>query len=346
MASYQKRGTTWRAYVRRGTDKPITATFDTKAAAQAWATKTEAELQLRKSGTITPHTLIEALIRYRDEVTPTKKGAGPETARINAWIQRLPFADRYLADLTPAMLSRWRDDRLKDTRVKVKGHDGHPDQLVTISPATVARDMNLLRSVLEMARREWQWLETNPMQGIRKPAKTPDRDARIHPDTASRIVDALGFVEGEPISTQSQQVAVAFQLALETGMRRGELLGLLWSRVNLPARYVRLAATKNGDARDVALSRRAVELLEMMRGVDAARVFTIEDGYLSKRFAAICGRLQLDDLRFHDTRHEAITRLAQRLPIADLARMVGHKDLRSLSIYYNATASEIARRLD
>ena len=134
--------------------------------------------------------------------------------------------------------------------------------------------------------------------------------------------------------------------AVDTAMRRGELMGLTWARVNLQGRYVRLQETKNGSAREVPLSRRAVEVLERMRGVDGARVFTIDGVYLSKRFALICKRIGLSGLCFHDARHEAITRLARKLEIVDLARMVGHKDMRSLSIYYNATASEIARRLD
>ena len=193
---------------------PITATFDTKAQAEAWATRKEAELQGAKHGVIPPHTLREALTRYREEVTPTKKGTGPEDARLNAWMESLTFADMRLQDITPAMLARWRDGRLKDTRLKQKGRNGLPDMLVTISPATVARDMNLLRSVLEVAVREWQWLAVNPMQGIRKPGKSADRDARISDEDIGRLVAALGYADDAPILTMSQQVAVALILAV------------------------------------------------------------------------------------------------------------------------------------
>lgn len=128
-------------------------------------------------------------------------------------------------------------------------------------------------------------------------------------------------------------------------MRAGEVFGLEWKRVNLPKRFVRLAETKNGDWRDVPLSGRAVELLEAMRGVDRASVFTVDSQVASTLFRRARMRAKINGLTFHDSRHDAITRLAQKLNVLQLARMVGHRDIRSLQTYYNETAESMARLL-
>lgn len=345
MASYQKRGNTWRVLIRRNTPVAITRTFDTKSEAMAWATKIEAELQGMKHGKLPSHTLAEAFERYIREVSIVKKGHETEKRRILIWLETMPFVDKLLKDITTPMLVKWRDKRLKDKRLKNK----ELGLYVTISPATVAREMNILRAVFEVCRREWHWIEENPMKDIRKPPKSKDRDKRVSDDDIERICEILGYEQDTAVSTMQQQAACVVLLAVETAMRRGEILGLTWDRVNLQKRFVKLIETKNGDSRNVPLSKRAIAVFEQMRQVKmpiSSPVFSITDDYYSKRFATSCKQLGIEGIRGHDLRHEAITRLAQKLAIADLARMVGHKDLRSLSIYYNATATEIAHRLD
>lgn len=345
MASYQKRGNAWRVIIRRNTPVAITRTFDTKTEAMIWVTSKESELQGLKNGNLPNHTLAEAFDRYLNEVSILKKGHETEKLRINIWLESMPFVDKLLKDIKTPMIAKWRDKRLKDKRLKDKSIGLY----VTISPATVAREMNILRSVFEVARREWHWIEENPMNDVRKPPKSKDRDKRVSDDDIERICTILGYEEGAAITTMQQQAACVVLLAVETAMRRGEILGLTWDRVNLQRRFVRLVDTKNGDSRNVPLSKRAIAVFEQIKRVKvppSSPVFTITEGYYSKRFATSCEQLEIEGIRGHDLRHEAITRLAQKLAIADLARMVGHKDLRSLSIYYNATATEIAERLD
>jgi integrase len=105
--------------------------------------------------------------------------------------------------------------------------------------------------------------------------------------------------------------------------------------------------TKNGRRRDVPLSNRARELLAMLPApVDGGPLFGLSSGSLDALFRKAKARCLIDDLMFHDTRHEAITRLAKKLQVLDLAKMVGHRDLRMLQIYYSETAADMADRLD
>ena len=129
-------------------------------------------------------------------------------------------------------------------------------------------------------------------------------------------------------------------------MRASEIKGLTWDRVFLSDRYVALLETKNGTKRNVPLSKRAMELIGYLKGIDSKRVFTVNDASFDTLWRKLRNRCEIDDLHFHDSRHEACTRLARKIEVLDLARMIGHKDLKSLMIYYNATATEIANRLD
>ena len=116
--------------------------------------------------------------------------------------------------------------------------------------------------------------------------------------------------------------------------------------VALPPSDIWLTDEQAAKKRHVPLSKRAVELLELMKGIDSHNVFTVKDASFDTLWRKLRDKCEIEDLHFHDSRHEACTRLARKLEVLDLARMIGHKDLRSLMVYYNATASEIANRLD
>ena len=177
------------------------------------------------------------------------------------------------------------------------------------------------------------------------PPPPAHRDRRISEDEIERLCLAADFNNQKP-ENFTQQLMIAFLLAIETAMRAGEIRGLTWDRVYLKDKYVTLDETKKGTKRHVPLSRRAVELLELMKGVGSHQVFTVKDASFDTLWRKLRDKCEIEDLHFHDSRHEACTRLARKLEVLDLARMIGHKDLRSLMVYYNATASEIADRLD
>lgn len=331
MATFTKRDGKWRVQIRiKGVSR--SATFTTKAAANAWALGQEVELQSAARGELPQKTWREALERYSNEVSPTKRGQRWEKIRINAFLNDMSFADRPITEVTTPVLAEWRDTRLKD-----------------VSPGTVSREMNLIGAILETARREWHWIRENPLRDVRRPVQPPARRRGVSPDEISRVLLALGYEEDQPITTKSQELALAFLLAIETAMRQGELLGLKWPQVFLDRRFVRLDKTKNGDAREVPLSTRAVALFQRLpRDHAEDAVFSIRGGSggtAGTLFPRAVKAAGVDGLHFHDSRSEALTRLSKKLDVLQLARMVGHRDPRSLMFYYNETAETMASRL-
>lgn len=145
-----------------------------------------------------------------------------------------------------------------------------------MSAATVNREMNLLACVFEEARREWKWCLTNPLRDVRRPPKPLPRTRVMLDGERDKLSMALGYVEAQPITTVSQQVAVAMLLALGTAMRSSEITTLLWADVYLARRFVPLQETKNGDRRDVPLSTWALDLLRKLEGLVPDRVFTVD----------------------------------------------------------------------
>ncbi|RMG23913.1 MAG: site-specific integrase, partial [Methanobacteriota archaeon] len=137
-------------------------------------------------------------------------------------------------------------------------------------------------------------------------------------------------------------------IAIETAMRRGEIASMEWRYVDLRRRVVHLPDTKNGESRDVPLSTRAVEVLQArskVRNLKDSRVFPLRSDAIGLAFRRICRRAGIEGLRFHDLRHEATTRMAERLHPLELARVTGHRDTKMLLRYYNPRAEDLARKL-
>lgn len=327
MANYEKRAGRWRARVYVNGERD-SQTFDTKAQAASWAAQREAELTGKR---LPNHTLKEALSRYAREVSPTHKGEDWEVVRLAA-MERLPMASKRLAVIAPSDIAEWRDGRLKPK-------DG---DLRAMAPATVRREMTLLRSVFDVAVKEWGWLRHNPFDTVKKPPAPPSRKRRIAQDEIDRVTLALGYTDGEP-QNLSQRVALVFLFALETAMRSGEILGLHWP--DIVGKAATLPKTKNGDARTVPLSTRAREILALLPKGDGP-IFGLDDASRDALFRKARDRAKIPNLHFHDSRAEAIWRLSKKLDVLELARMIGHRDLRSLMWYYDADADSLADRLD
>lgn len=322
MATFQKRGKKWRAQVYvEGVRE--SGTFDTKAQAAAWAVEREAQLSGKK---LPDKNMADAFERYRDEVSVGKGGEKWERTRLDA-MAKMPIAKRPMASLSPTDIADWRDLRLK-----------------SVTPATVLREMNLMRSVIEVARRDWGWITSNPLKDVRKPKAPPSRKRRVSDDEIRRLSDALGLHDGLSAATAKQRTGLAFLFALETACRAGEIVGLTWKHVHLKDRYIHLPKTKNGEARDVPLSTRAFEILSVLPR-DTATVFDLHPPTRDALFRKARIAAGLGDLHFHDSRAEAIWRLSKKLDVLELARVIGHKDLKSLLLYYNTSASDLAKRL-
>ncbi|MDE2254363.1 MAG: site-specific integrase [Betaproteobacteria bacterium] len=331
MGTVVKRGKTFRAQVRRhGISR--SATFDTKASAYAWVEQVERDIDAGASGdTVAPAgaTFATLLEHYRDQVSESKRGKRWEVARIHRTL-RDPIAEVPLARLAQPAVVTWRDRRLKQ-----------------VSPASVQREWNLLSHACSLAVREWHWLVENPFTGVRRPPPTPPRDRLATEAELGRILLALSYQPGLRPSTISQRIGAAAVFAVETGMRAGEIAKLTWADVAPTVATVRSGKTAAATRR-VPLSPVAQTVLSGLKPdpVDlTARVFDLATSQLDSLWRKAKKHAMIEDLHFHDLRHTAVTRLAKKLPILDLARMIGHKDLRMLQIYYNESAETMADRL-
>lgn len=320
MATVKPHKDRWRAQVERLGQRK-SKVFDTKRQAQDWANRIEYEILNAKDVT-SRKTLAEAFTRYRDEVSITKRGRRWEEIRLNKFCT-YPIARTKMKDLTPALFADWRDHRLTE----IKG-------------ASVRREMQLMSSVLTVARREWGWIDINPLSDVRKPPSSQRRNRIPTQDELERLAQAAG---SDP-SNATARAFMAFQFACETAMRAGEIVGLTWQHVDLDRRVAHLPMTKNGEARDVPLSSAACAILSRLEGRDP--VFGLRSDNLDVLWRKIRGRAMVEGLTFHDSRHDGVTRLAQKLDVLDLARVVGHKDLRQLMTYYEADAEALAKKLD
>lgn len=320
MANYEKRGRRTRARVFVNGQRE-SATFPTKAEAVTWATQRELELTGAK---LPDHSVKDALRRYGRDVAPLHKGARWELVRL-AMLERDPLAAVRLPRLSAAHIADWRDRRLAE-----------------VSSSSVAREMNLLRSVLEKARKEWLWLRINPTSDVARPRSPASRKRRISQDEADRLALACGLGDGLKAETATNRTGLAFLFALETAMRAGEILGLQWADVG--QKSVRLPDTKNGDARSVPLSPRAREILAALPKGEG-QVFDLEPATRDVLFRKARDKAEIPNLRFHDSRAEAIWRLSKTFDVLELARVIGHRDLRSLLIYFQTSADELADRL-
>lgn len=322
MASIRKTETGYRAEIYVN-GKRKSKRFKTLKQAKVWAAETEIELASAKEGIDPTRTVLNVFTKYADEVSSKKRTGRNEQVRL----ERLgcdPIAKLKLIDLKPGDMAQWRDKRLSE-----------------VSPASVQREMNILHHAFEIARKEWGWIIENPLSDVSRPKSPPARDRRISEEEIEKLCLAMGFFEDSEPSSKSQRVAIAMLFAIETGMRAGEICGI--KPGDIQGRVVYLPMTKNGTARKVPLSPRAIELLKLL---DEKKLFDMNSEQLSSLFRKARRKTDIEDLVFHDTRHEAITRLASKLNVLELARMVGHRDIKMLQRYYNATAEELADLLD
>jgi integrase len=309
--------------------KQSSKTFETKAAGYAW----EEQLKAGKGNQTPNMTLADLLIKYRDEVTPskTKSGERQETIRINKFLRDTELVNIKLSDLSTNHFDKWKNRRLKE-----------------VSNLSVLRELAILNPVFNHTKKVWKYITENPLDDLSKPNKPPSRDRLISQDEIDRLCHALGYAKDIELKSIMSRVGAGFLFAIETALRDKEICQLAWRDIKGNVLKVIDSKTASG-IREVPLSKRALEIIEQCKGVDEHLVFGIKTSQrdaLFRKAKTMAGITKADNLHFHDSRAEAITRLAQKLDILDLARMIGHKDLSMLMVYYRKKASDIVHQLD
>lgn len=319
MASILPYRNGWRVQIKLKSGRD-SATFRTKREAAQWALEREAEITGAK---LPDKTLADALSRYKRDVAPLHKGERWESLRLDN-LATYPLARMPVAAISGPDVATWRDARLGD-----------------VAAATVAREMTLLRSVFEACRLDWGWIRVNPMADVKKPRAPTSRKRRITADEIDRVTLACEL-DTLRADTALNRTGLAFLFALETAMRAGEILGMQWADVS--AKSVRLPQTKNGDVRSVPLSLKAREIIALLPVMDAP-VFNLHPGTRDALWRRAVARTGIANLHFHDARAEAIWRLSKKLDVMELARVIGHRNLSSLLLYYAVSADELADKL-
>lgn len=251
MATIRKRGDRWQARIQIKGVAEVAKTFASRQDAEAWSTITEADMIrgvfIRRTDAERT-TLSEALTKYEQEITPTKRGAYQEKHRIKAWL-RESLAKQSLVSLRSLDFAKWRDSRLKE-----------------VAPATVRLELALISNLFNVARKEWGMEGlANPIESIRLPSVNNARSRVFYAGEEALLMAALEASERDAQgrwgdTCRSNYLKPLVQLALETAMRRGELLAMRWEDVRLRDRIVHLTMTKNGRARTVPLSSTAAEI--------------------------------------------------------------------------------------
>ena len=344
MAYFRKRSGAWEASITKKGFERTSRTFDTKAEAEAWAAVVESEMARgifvsRQESEKT--TLSEALDRYEKEVSSSKKGYNQERKRISQW-NRHPLAIRFLATIRGADLAQYRDEKISE------GYAAN----------TIRLNLAIISHLFEIARKEWGMEGlANPVKSIRVPIPPKGRDRRLLPGEETILMEACDAYKGD--------MPTIVRLALETGMRRGEIASMTWEMVNIKQRTITLPETKNGEKRIVPLSREAVRILsDLPRRIDG-NVWGMTQDAITRAFLLILKRGReayendckekrskpdpklLTDITFHDLRHEATSRFFEKgLNPMQVSAITGHKTLQMLRRYTHLKPEDLAKMLD
>lgn len=328
-----KRGSSYRVKIMID-GKTYSATRDTAKECEQWAAQKVLEAKankLEEDMGAKPHYPFKTLFyKYYEDHGKKLRGSKYVKEQIAPFDEKFgALVEMSIHDITPKHLTAWRNNRAKQ-----------------VGANTLLREMALYSSVFSYAVKELFLLESNPWVNVKKPTKPKARNRRIRDGEIDLILEGLGYQQGQVPTLPEHYVAWAFLFALETAMRRGEILGIKVSEIY--DRHVHLPKTKNGDARNVPLTKKALALLDLINH-DKDKLIPQSENAFRLMWERRKAKIGLEDIHFHDTRHEAITRFVnnQKLPVEILAKVTGHKNIKVLvNTYYNPDVEDIADMLD
>ena len=323
MATIRKRGGRYHAQIRKSGYASLTKTFSSLSTARRWASATEADMERNLYAPPVEAILGDLLDRYEKEVSPLHKSHQVEKYRLQTLKKYL--GSQQASTLTSTVIARYRDERLK-----------------TVSPASLKRELVILRSVLNTAIKEWGIaLQSNPVSMVSLPKVARGRDRRLEVGEEEKLLSCSG---------ELKRIII---IALETGMRRGEILNIKKSHIDFARQTLLIPLTKTDIPRTIPLSSRAIEALRaQIRGfenvvpIEGTTLFSYTARGLSGAFLRLCRKHKLDNLHFHDLRHEATSRFFEKgLNPVEVATITGHKDPRMLMHYTHLRAEDLVGRL-
>jgi integrase len=340
MASIQKRKEVYRVRITRRGYATLSKTFATRQEALKWARNTETQID---DGNIKPlgaqsfrtlggTTFAMACEHYERTHSRLKKNHRSEALILKALANR--FGELTVNRIGQPEIAQLRDDLL------LKGRSG----------TTVAHYLNAASKVYQMLKAEWGLDIANPVTGIKRPKPNPPRIVRLSREAVDALIKACEAAS-EPLLTSIVKVA------LETGMRRGEILNLQWTDIDHERRRIYINRSKNGLARCIPASRRVLEVFDSIPKTHGTAVFPIGPESMRKHYERAVRRagvlwLSKDEnpfvnLTFHDLRHQALSQLSDRgLNVIELSEISGHKTIGMLKRYTHPTLDAIAMKMD
>ncbi len=322
--------------------------FETESAAFSWATNFAREINSKAGSDFRDLTFLDLMNRFLDEVS-VKNVKHPKNLQMvkyftNSQIKetnepRYPIMYVKLQNLCKQDFIQFRDIRLNE-----------------VGDGTFRRDWSRFHNAMEIAAGEWGWIHRNIMKGIRIPKEPQHRCRRVTPKEEISIRNYLIDIEAKRISKKKEffQTAIIFQLAIETGLRMSEILALKRTEIFLAEGYLKVTGIEpnanktHSTVRSVPLTGTAITLLDDATSYewDTKFIFSLNHRILGSIFRDACKKLDIKDLHFHDSRHEATSRLAQIYQVLDLAKIIGHKDVHTLLTYYQPTIDELVAKMN
>lgn len=326
MASIRKRGELWQVQIRRKNAPYVSRSFRLKADAEAWARQMEVAAD-RRVLKCDPRALesisLEFLIRrYIDEITPRKRAGEFEATMLRAFL-RHRLSKQNLVSLGPVEFAAYRDQRLKNC-----------------TGSTINREFAILHHLFEISRTEWGYpISENPVSLVRKPRNNPSRQRRLIEGEYEELLAAAD-------QCLNRLIRPIIILAIETAMRRGEILSIRRGHIDFGASRLRIPITKTDVPRTIVLSPTAIEIMKQVcadRPSGDWKLFPMSSNAFRLCWDRLRRRANICDLHFHDLRHEAISRLFERgLNVAFVAAISGHKDFRMLAKYTHIDLDRLA----
>lgn len=340
MASIQRRGDVYRVRINRKGYATLSQTFKNRQDALKWARNTETQIDdgyikpLGAQGvrTLEGTSFSEAADYYLRTHTPLERNHRSETLILKALKER--FGDRGLYKVGQPEVAALRDELLH------KGRSG----------TTVCHYLNAISKVYQMVSQEWALSVNNPVTGVKRPRQNPARVVRLSDEAVETLLEACDTAT-EPL------LGPIVRVALETAMRRGEILALSWKDVDPSRRRIYINTSKNGLARCIPASKRVLEVFQSLPKDDPQRIFSVGAESLRKHYERAVRRAKLQwgndennpftNLTFHDLRHQALSQLSDRgLNVIELAEISGHLTINMLRRYTHPTLEAVVKKMD